>query len=57
MAKIKEEILLIKISTITKNNDNLSPSVLTDEVVSTLEQVVTELLGEGVIVEVEKIEE
>jgi hypothetical protein len=57
MAKIKEEILLIKISTITKNNDSLSPSVLTDEIVSTLEQVVTELLGEGVIVEAEKIEE
>jgi hypothetical protein len=57
MAKIKEEILLIKISTITKNNDSLSPSVLTDEIVSTLEQVVTELLGEGIIVEAEKIEE
>jgi len=56
MAQIKEEILLVKVSTITKNNDN-TPSVLSDDIVSTVEQVVAELLGKGVIVEVEKIEE
>lgn len=56
MAQIKEEILLVKVSKLTKNN-NPEPSVLSDEIVSTLEQVVTELLGSGVVVEVEKIEE
>ncbi len=57
MAHIKEEILLVKVSTLTKSNENLEPSVLSDDIVSTLEQVVTELLGKGVVVEIEKIEE
>jgi hypothetical protein len=56
MAHIKEEILQVKVSTLTKNN-NSAPSVLSDDIVSTLEQVVTELLGFGVVVEVEKIQE
>jgi len=57
MAHIKEEILLVKVSTLIKSNENLEPSVLSDDIVSTLEQVVTELLGKGVVVEIEKIEE
>ncbi len=57
MAHIKEEILLVKVSTLIKNNESETPNVLSDDIVSTLEQVVTELLGKGVVVELEKIEE
>jgi hypothetical protein len=56
MAKIKEELLIIKVSTIHKNNGE-SKSVLTDELVSTLEQVISELLGDSAVVEVETINE
>ena len=57
MAHIKEEILLVKVSTLIKTTDTEIPNVLSDDIVSTLEQVVTELLGKGVVVEIEKIEE
>jgi hypothetical protein len=56
MAKIKEELLIIKVSTIHKNNGE-GKSVLTDELVSTLEQVVSELLGDNAVAEVETYNE
>ena len=52
MAKIKEEILVIKVSTITKDGDG--PDLIDDEVASTIEAVITELLGSKAVVEVEK---
>jgi len=56
MAKINEELLIIKVSTIHKINGE-SKIVLTDELVSTLEQVIAELLGDAAVVEVETINE
>lgn len=56
MAKINEELLIIKVSTIHKSNGE-SKIVLTDELVSTLEQVIAELLGDSAVVEVETINE
>lgn len=53
MAKINEEIIVIKVSTISKNNEN-SPKLLNDEISSTIEQVVAELIGDKAVVEVEK---
>jgi hypothetical protein len=57
MAKIKEEILLVKVSKIVKNGDAASPDVLSDEIALTVEQVVAELLGDAVVVEVERLEQ
>ena len=56
MARIKEEILVIRVSTITKNGEN-TPDLLNDEITGTIEQVVSELIGESAVVEVEKTDE
>lgn len=53
MAQIHEEILIIKLSKLVKNSDG-TESVITEEVVNSLEQVTQELVGSGIIVEVEK---
>jgi len=54
MAKIKEELLLIKVSTIHKDSAD-NDGVITDEIISTIEQVVSELIGDGAVIEVETI--
>ncbi len=55
MAKIHEEVLVIKISQLAK--DDLKPvSRATDEVVAALVQVAEELVGSGVIVEIDRAE-
>ena len=48
----QEEILVIKISTITK--DGQGPDVVNDEIAATIEAVITELLGNAAVVELEK---
>lgn len=52
MAQVIEENIIIKVSKLVKNGagENLVP----EETLLALEQVAQELLGEGVIVEVEK---
>lgn len=55
MAKIKEEILIIRVSTITKNGEE-KPNLLNDEIGATIEQVVAELIGDAAVVEVEAAE-
>lgn len=56
MAKIKEEILIIRVSTITKANED-KPNLLNGEIAQTIEQVVSELIGDAAVVEVETAEE
>lgn len=51
MAKIASEAVVIEISRIAKDNEELD-SVVTQEVVETLEQVVQQLVGDGAVVEV-----
>lgn len=51
MAKIASEAVVIEISRIAKDNEELD-SVVTQEVVETLEQVVQQLVGDGTVVEV-----
>jgi hypothetical protein len=51
MAKIVEDHVVISISRIAKEGEDL-PSLVTDEVTSTLEAVAQELVGEGAVVEV-----
>ena len=53
MAKIHEEVLVVKLSQLVRN-DSEEPSVITEEIVAALEQVVQELVGQQVIVEVEQ---
>ena len=52
MAKIHEEILIIKFSKLVKETDQTTP-VGTDDLVASLAAVAEELAGAGVIVEVE----
>lgn len=53
MAKIHEEVLVIKISQLVK--DEIKPEIrATDEVVAALVQVAEELVGSGVIVEIDR---
>jgi hypothetical protein len=55
MAKIHEELLVIKISQITKDGVQ-APSKITEDVIMALTQVAQELVGEGAIVEIESAE-
>jgi hypothetical protein len=52
MAKIVEDLLIIKFSKIVKDSNTGSQSTVTDEVISALEQVAQELVGDNVVVEV-----
>jgi hypothetical protein len=51
MAKIVEEVIVIKLSRITKEGTKVE-SAITEELVTTLETVAQELVGEGIVVEV-----
>lgn len=53
MAKIHEEVVVVKVSKLVKN-DSDGDSLINDDVVAALEQVAQELLGDSVIVEVEQ---
>jgi hypothetical protein len=50
MAKVHEEIVIIKFSRLIKDSENAAP-VVTDDVVSSLVQISEELVGSGVVVE------
>ena len=52
MAQVIEEAIVIKISKLVKTRSN--ENLVTDETLQALEQVAQELLGDTVIVEVEK---
>jgi hypothetical protein len=51
MAKIVSDAVVIEISRIAKDDEDLG-SVVNDEVVGTLEQVVQQLVGDGAVVEI-----
>lgn len=53
MAKIQEQMIVIKVSKLVKN-DVAEMDLISDEVVSSLEEVVSQLVGDGCIVEAEK---
>lgn len=52
VAKIHEEVVIVKVSKLVKNNDD-QESLVNDDMLAALEQVAQELLGDSVIVEVE----
>jgi hypothetical protein len=45
MAKLHEEIVVIKVSTMLRDNVTATPVILTEEVIQNLEVVVQELAG------------
>jgi len=54
MAKIHEEVVVIKLSKLIKEKDAGSELVATDDICDALQSVAEELLGSGVVVEVER---
>lgn len=54
MAKIVEDVILIKLSKIVKDSEVNQVSIASPEVQQALEQVAQELVGDNVVVEVVK---
>jgi len=52
MAKIQEELVVIKFSRLTRDGQP-TDTVITPEISAALEQVAQELVGTGIIVEIE----
>jgi hypothetical protein len=53
MAKIYEEVVVIKLSKLIKDGE-VTPIIAQDDVTAALEQVAQELVGDAVIVEIER---
>jgi hypothetical protein len=53
MAKIYEEVVVIKLSKLIKDSDD-GREIATDEIVAALQSVAEELAGAGVVVEADK---
>jgi hypothetical protein len=54
MAKIIEDVIVIKFSKIVKNSDVDESALAGPDVLQALEQVAQELVGNGVVVEIEQ---
>jgi hypothetical protein len=54
MAKIKEEMLIVKVSTLVKDSGGKDTTVFSDDVVATLEDAISEMVGSGHVVEIIK---
>ena len=54
MAKIVEDVLVIKFSTLVKDGGTEQTTCITEEIQAALEQVAQELVGDSVVVEVVK---
>lgn len=55
MAKIKEEIIVVKISQLTKNS-NSGASVISEELIAAITEITEQLVGQACVVEVETAE-
>jgi hypothetical protein len=53
MAKLHEEVLVIKVSKLLKDSENTT-EIVSNEVLHSLEAVVEELAGAGTLVEIER---
>lgn len=54
MAKIVEDVLVIKFSRIVKDSDTDPEVAVSNEHIAALEQVAQELVGGGVVIEVDR---
>ncbi len=57
MAKIQQDVIVIKVSKIVRDKESDDYLIADMEFLKSLEQVAQELLGESVIVEIERIDE
>jgi hypothetical protein len=57
MAKIIKQTIVIDLSQLVKDDAPLGMDVITDDLLSSLEAVTQELVGSGVVVEVNEIKE
>jgi hypothetical protein len=55
MAQIVTQTIIIELSQLIKNSDKQSENLITDDLKSSLEAVTQELVGQGVVVEVSKL--
>ena len=54
MAKIYEEVVVIKLSKLVKDDQEVTPGdLVSQDTIAALEQVAQELVGKGVIVEID----
>jgi len=53
VAKLQEEVLVIKVSKLLKDSDTQT-EIINNEVLRSLEEVVAELAGAGTLVEIER---
>jgi hypothetical protein len=54
MAKIYEEVIIVKLSKLVKTNEDEVVQLSNEEFESNLEAIVQELVGDSVIVEIER---
>jgi len=54
MAKIHEEIVVIKLSKLVKENDSNQQHIANNDLCDALQSVAEELAGAGIVVEVER---
>jgi hypothetical protein len=54
MAKLHEEVVVLKLSKLVKERDSGEVYLADNEFCSAIEQVAQELAGEGVVVEIER---
>lgn len=54
MAKLHEEVVVLKLSKLVKEKDSEEVYLADNEFCSAIEQVAQELAGEGIVVEVER---
>lgn len=54
MAKLHEEILILKVTKLIKNNEEMSEQLVSDSLLDALEDVAAELISQGAVVEVER---
>jgi hypothetical protein len=52
MAKLVENVLVIKLTKLVRDSEDAT-DIITDDIHAALEQVIQELVGDGVLVEVE----
>ena len=57
MAKIQQDVIVLKVSKIVKDKETDDFLIADMEFLKSLEQVAQELLGESVVVEIERIDE
>lgn len=56
MAKIVEDVVVIKFSKLVKDNEKDVTHLANAEIENALEQVAQELVGDGVVVEIERVQ-